>query len=58
MESKIPNHRGDVAKELRKGLSILRISSRDSQGDLYDQCGGITEYLAAHSAEDASRFPQ
>src|SRR5450755_274659 len=57
MESKIPNHRGDVAKELGPCDSFLRISSRDPQGDLYDQCGGITEYVAAQSTEDAGRFP-
>ncbi len=58
LESKIPNHRGALAKELGEGHTFLCISSRDSQGDLHDQCGGIAEHVSAQSAEDPGRLSQ
>ena len=58
MESEIRADRRPVATELGLGDSFLCISSRDPQGDLYDQCGRIVEHVPAQSAEDESSLPQ
>jgi hypothetical protein len=54
----MPTIAAALAKELGESHTLLCISSRYSQGDLYDQCGGITEYVSAQSAEDAGSLPQ
>lgn len=56
VERALPDHQQPVAAALGAGDSVFRVSSRDSEGDLHDERGGIAQHEPAESDQDARRL--
>ena len=54
----LSDNQQSVAAALDAEDSVFRVSGRDPEGDLHDECGGVAEHEPAESGQDAGRVSE